>query len=109
MVFNFYFSHLQPMLRDAIQKDGRNVKGPLTWSEFVRVGDNRLFNKATDLPPLPVPQIQLGTGGHELVQVAPDSIHHWDTIGLEPAAQRRDVYYMALVPESAFVSSKIKR
>ena len=50
------------MLQDAIQKDNidrsQHVKGPLTWSEFVRVGDKGSYVPRSDLGPLPVPQIQ---------------------------------------------------
>ena len=56
------FSHLQPMLQEAIQKDGidrsQYVKGPLTWSEFVRVGDKTCNISKSDIAPLPIPQLQ---------------------------------------------------
>ena len=51
------------MLQEAIQKDGidrsQYVKGPLTWSEFVRVGDKTCNIAKSDIAPLPIPQLQV--------------------------------------------------
>ena len=110
------------MLQEAIQKDGMDrsqyVKGPLTWSEFVRVGDKTCNITKADIGPLPIPQIQAGTTtapnnnnsqGNASLQIAPHSLQFWDKIGLEPAAHRRDIYYVAVLPDTTFVKSRVKR
>ena len=108
------------MLQDAIQKEGsvqssssgQNVKGPLTWSEFVRVGNKDHFK--ADLAPLPVPRVQLGrnqpngTSG-DIVHIGPDSIKFWDKVNIEPNASRKDIYYLAIIPDSTFIQNKVKR
>lgn len=47
--------------------------------------------------------------GNGSLQIAPHSLQFWDKIGLEPAANRRDIYYLALLPDSTFVKSRVKR
>ena len=114
-----FCSHLQPMLQDAIQKQSsisqssslQNVKGPLTWSEFVRVGNKDHFK--ADLAPLPVPRVQVSCNrsnqGIDNVHVGPESLKFWDKVGIQPNASRKDIYYLAIIPDSTFIQNKVKR
>ena len=110
-----YSSYLKPMLQDAIQKkdltravsDGQIVKGPLTWSDFVRSGNkNAGFS---DIEPMPVPQLQLSSGDNDVVRMGPSSLQFMDKLGLEPAGKKRDVFYLAILPDSSCMQSKAKR
>lgn len=103
------------MLQDAIQKkditracaDSQLVKGPLTWSDFVRAG-----NKSagfSDLEPMPVPQLQFTSSDNDFVRVSPSSLQFMDKLGLEPSGQKRDIYYLAILPDSSCMQSKAKR
>ena len=104
------------MLQEAVQKrdvtrapltDSQLVKGPLTWADFIRAG-----NKSagfSDCQPMAVPQLQLHSVDNDTVHVAPSSLQFMDKLGLEPVGQKRDVYYLAILPDSTAMQAKAKR
>ena len=103
------------MLQDAIQKkditrqltDSQLVKGPLTWSDFVRAGNK--MSVRSDFEPMPVPQLQFTSNDNDFVRVAPSSLQFMDKLGLQPAGQKRDVFYIAILPDSSCAETKAKR
>ena len=40
--------------------------------------------------------------------MAPQALHYWEAMNLEPYASTRDVAYIVVSPESDFVVSKVK-
>ena len=107
---------IQPLLNESIhikkQRDGsstqQSVKGPLTWRQFHRMaGSTTKGNTDDQCEPLPVPAI---TVGHErdFLSMAPQAIHSWEALSLEPYAQQRDVAYIVVAPESDFILGRVR-
>ena len=93
------------LCRDVSQQ---SVQGPLTWRQFHRMaGSTTKGNTDDQCEPLPVPAI---TVGHEqdFLSLAPQALHYWEAMSLEPYAQPRDVAYIVVAPESEFVVGRVK-
>ena len=106
---------IQPLLNESLHVRSKmdsskqqKVEGPLTWRKFHHMaGTTTKGNTDDQFEPLPVPAI---TVGHEqdFLSLAPQSLHHWESLSLEPYAQPRDVAYVVVCPESDFIVSRVK-
>ena len=103
---------IQPQLNESLyvknKKTQQKVDGPLTWRQFHRMaGTTTKGNTDDQCEPLPVPTI---TVGHEqdFLSLAPQALHYWEAMNLEPYAQPRDVAYFVVSPESDFVVGRVK-
>ena len=98
--------HVRSNKMDSLKQ--QKVEGPLTWRKFHHMaGTTTKGNTDDQFEPLPVPAI---TVGHEqdFLSLAPQSLHHWESLSLEPYAQPRDVAYVVVSPESDFIVSRVK-
>ena len=113
LIIIFFF---QPLLNESLhvkkQRDSsttqQKVDGPLTWRQFHRMaGSTTKGNTDDQCEPLPVPAI---TVGHEqdFMSMAPQAIHFWEGLSLEPYAQQRDVAYIVVAPESEFILGRVR-
>ena len=106
---------IQPLLNESLHVRSKmdslkqqKVEGPLTWRKFHHMaGTTTKGNTDDQFEPLPVPAI---TVGHEqdFLSLAPQSLHHWESLSLEPYAAPRDVAYVVVSPESDFIVSRVK-
>lgn len=105
---------IQPLLNECLHLKNKmatsqqKVKGPLTWRQFHQMaGSTTKGNTDDQCEPLPVPAI---TVGHEqdFLSLAPQALHYWEAMNLEPYAQPRDIAYIVVTPESDFVVSRVK-
>ena len=106
---------IQPLLNEPLHLKNKrdnvtqqSVQGPLTWRQFHRMaGSTTKGNTDDQCEPLPVPAI---TVGHEqdFLSMAPQALHYWEAMNLEPYTHTRDVAYIVVSPESDYVVSRVK-
>lgn len=106
---------IQPLLNESLHLKNKrdnvtqqSVKGPLTWRQFHRMaGSTTKGNTDDQCEPLPVPAITVGHE-HDFLSMAPQALHYWEAMNLEPYAQQRDIAYIVVTPESDFVVGRVK-
>jgi mediator of RNA polymerase II transcription subunit 13 len=102
---------LQPLLQEAIQKKKAGtardatyqVSGPLTWRQF-----HRMAGRGTEdqCEPQPIPYVVVGHD-KDWLTLSPLAVGCWENLVLEPYSRSRDVAYIVVAPDDAYVMPRV--
>jgi hypothetical protein len=110
------FRALQPLLADALKSRRTSVglrhtiDGPLTWKSF-----HHLLHVQNQYPkleeqssgPQPIPYVIAGLD-REWIMLAPYGLKYWDKLSLVPYSKRKDLVYIAVLPDNDYICSMTK-
>ena len=101
---------LQPLLVDALRKPSvgslwNAIDGPLTWKGFYQLLHDQNQHDHLDEQisgPQPIPYVLAGLE-RESIMLAPHGLKFWNKLGLEPYSKRKDIVYIAVVPDNDYI------
>ena len=106
---------LQPLLAHALKKPSLDsswnvIDGPLTWKSFHQLLHEQSQHAHLDEQisgPQPIPYVLAGLE-RESIMLAPYGLKFWDKLGLEPYAKRKDIVYIAVLPDNDYICAMTK-